>query len=116
MLHTAHHAIKVRLTMWKTFFETMRDDTPTGATDTEYGLDNLIELARQGNDSHLHDLADVCELMAQNYILRENNRIAELLMRDDESDAPPASTKPMAFTMDELDAALVDTQARALAG
>lgn len=104
MLHTAHHAINVRLTMWKTFFETGHDATPDHATDAEHGLDNLIDLARQTDDSHLNDLADVCELMAQNYILREGHRVATLLMQDD--DTPPARTTARAVTMGELDAAL----------
>jgi hypothetical protein len=33
MHHTAHHAIKTRLTMWETFFVTGHDGTPDGATD-----------------------------------------------------------------------------------
>lgn len=106
MLHTAHHAIKVRLTMWKTFFETGYDASPEGATDSEYGLDRLIELARISRCSTLHDLADVVELMGQNYILRMDSDIADALMRDDPAGLAPGLRHATGATDAELAAAL----------
>lgn len=73
MQHTAHHAIETRLNMWKVFFETGHDATPDGATDDEYGLDQLIDLAHESECAHLRDLASVVELMGDKF---------NLLMRD----------------------------------
>lgn len=106
MLHTAHHAIKVRLTMWKTFFETGYDASPEGATDSEYGMDRLIELAHISKCGALHDLAEVVELMGQNYILRMNSDTAEALTRDDPADVAPALRRAASVTDAELASAV----------
>ena len=83
MLHTAHHAIKARLTMWKVFFETGYDGAPDGATDDEYGLDQLVDLAMESDAIELHDLASVVELMGWNYLLCMDNDIFNALMSED---------------------------------
>jgi len=107
MQHTAHHAIKVRLTMWKAFFETLRDATPDDATDAEYGLDALIDLAREGDNAELHDLADVVELMGQNYIAGLNHAHARALMQDASPKLQaPRKRQARVVSMAELDAAL----------
>ncbi|MDO8449170.1 MAG: hypothetical protein Q7T10_10245 [Rhodoferax sp.] len=109
MKRTAHHAIKVRLTMWKTFLETGVDSTPAGATNAEYGLDQLINLAYDTDNTALHDLADVVDLMGQNYILRMNHEQWGALMSDgDEWDTTPPTHRisPAGITMEELDRAL----------
>ena len=106
MLHTAHHAIETRLTRWKTFFETGIDGTPRHATHAEHGLDSLVDLAREGCNAHLYDLADVCELMGLNYIQQENTRIAGILLsEDDEVTYAPRHGLPV-VTVEELYAAL----------
>jgi len=83
MHYTAQHAIKVRLTMWKSFFDTGHDATPEGATDAEYGLDVLIDLARDGDSTELHELADLVELMGINYNLRNGHELYRALMCDE---------------------------------
>ena len=104
MQHTAHHAIEVRLTLWKTFFETGHDATPDGATDDEYGMDDLIEMARNTYEPGLNDLADVVELMGVNYIQRLNNEHAAVLMLDAAPSRPRAPTERW---LDEVAAAIV---------
>ena len=108
MHHTAHHAIKTRLTMWQQFFAAGIDSTPDSADDAEYGLDALIDLAREGNNSDLHQLATRVEEMERSFMLKlddahaarllSKDRYAAAMMRDD-------ITVP-AVTMAELDAVL----------
>ena len=74
MQHTAHQTIETRLNMWKAFFETGRDATPDGATDDEYGLDQLVELALDSKSARLHGLAREVELMGVKY----NERMRDL--------------------------------------
>ena len=74
MQHTAHQDIETRLNMWKVFFETGHDATPDGATDDEYGLDQLVELAFESDSARLHDLASLVEIMGVKY----NERMRDL--------------------------------------
>jgi hypothetical protein len=109
MQHTAHHAIKTRLNLWRLFFATGNDTSPEGAEDAEYSLDILLDLAREGDNAKLHQLADATERMECAYMLHLddqhadttlcNQRYAAAMMRDD---AEP----PVLVTLDELDAAL----------
>lgn len=109
MQHTAHHAIKTRLNMWRMFFATGTDTSPAGATDDEYGLDDLLDLARAGDSAELHQIANAVERMAQAHMLhldddhaeslQANTRYAAAMMRDD--------ALPVALvTLDKLDAVL----------
>lgn len=114
MQHTAHNAIKARLNMWRLFFAAGTDTSPTGATDDEYGLDDLIDLARSGDSAELHQLAATVERMGQAYMLKlddqhaeqllQNDRYAAAMMRDDID-----PTKAPEVTMAELEAVLAAT-------
>ncbi len=106
MQHTATRAIKVRLNLWKTYFEMGADDTPPGATDAEYDYEVLIDLARDNGDAGLLDLADVVELMAHNHIAGMNDSEADVLMHDDAPEAYTRMDGVEGVTMAELDAAL----------
>lgn len=109
MQASATRAIRVRLNLWKTFFENGTDGTPRDATDSEYGVDQLVDLARDSGNAELHDLADVVELMAHNYVLGVNHREAEVLMLDDTPHVPTVGTsaaKRIRVSMVELEAAL----------
>jgi hypothetical protein len=111
MQASAPRAIRTRLHLWKTFFETGADSTPPGATNAEYDYEHLIDIARDTDIAELHDLADVVELMAHNYIVAANIAEAELLMLDD---APAPATpvqgarcaRHIRITMAELNDAL----------
>lgn len=109
MQHTAHYAIKTRLNMWRMFFATGTDTSPAGATDDEYGLDDLIDRAREGDNAELHQIANATEHMERAYMLhlddvegeqlQANDRYAAAMMRDD--------ARPLALvTIEELDAVL----------
>jgi ribosomal protein L17 len=77
MQHTAHHAIKNRLNMWRMFFSAGIDTTPQSADDLEYGLDDLIDLARSGDSAELHQLAALVEQMGQDHMLKLDDDEAE---------------------------------------
>lgn len=106
MQHTATRAIKVRLNLWKTYFEMGTDGTPPGATNAEYDYEVLINLARDNGDAYLLDLADVVELMAHNHIAALSDSEAVVLMQDDAPAAYTRLTGAQGVTMAELDAAL----------
>ena len=82
---------------------------PEGATDDEYGLDNLVDMARETNSLALHCLADLMEHAGQEYISAMNRLMFDVLMQDD----PPTPAIPSkvaytpAVTLQELEAALV---------
>ena len=113
MQHTAHHAIKTRLNMWRMFFATGKPTTPDGATDDEYGLDDLVDLARRSDSPELHQLAAHAERMGQEYMLKlddeeadrllRNERYAAAMMRDD----LPTSEMQL-VTLADLDAVLAE--------
>ena len=84
--------------MWKVFFQTGHDATPDGAKDSEYGVDQLVELAFDSDSAYLHDLASVVELMGWNYLLKINNDTFSALMQEDQPDAcAPATRRPPIF-------------------
>lgn len=111
MQHTAHLAIKTRLNMWQLFFAAGLDTTPDAATDDEYGLDDLLDLARAGDSAELHQLAAKVARMEQEYMLKlddqhavqllQNDRYAAAMMRDDLTPAPAHEV-----TLADLDAVL----------
>lgn len=105
---STHTIIETRLQMWGAFFATGHDASPVGATDDEYGLDNLIDMARDTDSLALDSLADQMERAGQEYIDAMNRRMFNALMQDDQPE--PAmqvrSGNPPAVTMEELDAAL----------
>jgi hypothetical protein len=113
MQHTAHHAIKTRLNMWREFFATGKPTMPDGATDDEYGLDDLIDLARQSDSSELHQIAARAESMGRDYMLTlddaegerllQNARCAAAMMRDD---LPTSEMQLVALA--DLDAVLAE--------
>ena len=109
MQHTAHHAIITRLNMWRVFFTTGVGTVPIGAPESEYGVDQLVALAIMTRDLYITELAELVNLMADNYTRKMDLDIFDALMQDDPEDsaAPmPIREGPLSFTMEELDAAL----------
>lgn len=106
MQHTAHQAIATRLNMWRVFFTTGVDRSPPGATDAEYGVDQLIDLARMANVPHLVELADLVELMADNYTRRLDLHMSKALMQDEPAPVAQVRKAHARVTLEELDAAL----------
>ena len=108
MLNSAHSIIETRLKMWAAYFATGHDASPLGATDNEYGLDNLINIARDTDSLVLHRLADLMEHAGQRYTVALNRRMFDALMQDDQP-APAISFGDgytPAVSLPELEAAL----------
>ena len=84
MLSSAHTIIATRLQMWGAFYATGHDASPVGATDDEYGLDNLIDMARDKDSLALHCLADQIVHAGQRYTVTMNRSMFEVLMQDDQ--------------------------------
>ena len=108
MLNSAHSIIATRLQMWGAFFATGHDASPVGATDNEFGLCNLIEMARDTDSLKLHRLADLIEHAGRRYTAAMNRRMFEVLMQDDQP-APAISFGDgytPAVSLPELEAAL----------
>ena len=108
MLNSAHSIIATRLQMWGAFYATGHDASPVGATDDEYGLDNLIDMARDTDSLALHRLADLMEHGGRRYTAAMNCRMYDVLMQDDKPEHATMSKAGniAAVSMDELDAAL----------
>lgn len=108
MLNSAHSIIATRLQMWGAFFATGHDASPDGATDDEYGLDNLIDMARTTDSLILHCLADRVEDAGQDYIDAMNRHMFDVMMRDDlpEPSSLIVAGHAPAVTLAELEAAL----------
>ena len=108
MLNSAHSIIATRLQMWGAFYATGHDASPVGATDDEYGLDNLIDMARDTDSLALHCLADQMEQAGQENIDAMNHRMFNVLMQDYRPE--PAISfgggYPPAVSLVELEAAL----------
>ena len=83
MLNSAHSIIATRLQMWGAFYATGHDASPVGATDNEYGLDNLIDMARDTDSLALHCLADQMVRAGEQYATVVNQRMFDILMQDD---------------------------------
>ena len=75
MKNAEHHAIEVRLGLWKTFFETGIDV----ATDGEYDPDMLIALALDTDDPELQELANDTDCLARLYLDDMGNDVAPAL-------------------------------------
>ena len=106
MQHTAHQALTARLNMWREFFTTGVDTTPTGATGVEYDIDHLMDLAHMTNVPHIIELAELVGLMADNYTRKMDLDIFDALMQDDTALRLHARNRATPSMMAELDAVL----------
>jgi hypothetical protein len=109
MRNPTNEIIETRLNMWKVFFETGRDTLPPNATAEIYDVDAVIDSAIESRDGELMGLAELVDLMAQNYILKADNADHGAMMQDDPTDSidyAPSTRTGGSVTMAELDAVL----------
>jgi hypothetical protein len=125
MQHQTKEITETRLHGWKLFFESEQSeangngelragDDPrlvaTGADYETHGVDavvcNAMQAAIETGDVALFDMAELVNMLADNYVARLNSKVADTLMRDDAVEPPIRYDHVQGVTLAELDAAL----------
>lgn len=113
---------ETRLHAWKLFFDSEQSIAmgrgalvsvndprlvPVGGAREVWDVDAVVNAAIASGASNLIDLAELVDLMADNYLMREDAQCHEKMMQDDDQNRVTAPRKaPLAVSMAELDAAL----------